>query len=101
MAICDYCGYHYDDIVVHLFCACTKYAPVREVYWNIITDEFSVQLSTVLHSLPDWEFVCFILHKSPIILANVTSKEHEKLLVVTAKVWYCLRKEHNKLNIWV
>ena len=60
---CEVCGHVYSDKLVHFVCSCAKYNSVRDIYWSMLMDKFSVHFSTFLHTLSDWDFVCFILIK--------------------------------------
>jgi hypothetical protein len=45
---CSKCGNVYDDILVHMITSCPVHDAAREVFWNILVNELSVQSSVYL-----------------------------------------------------
>ena len=91
--ISEYCDLMYDNFLIHLITSCGKYKTAREVYWNFLPPSCSVYL----HNLSDWDFICLILTKQLVPQSEISLDHLKEILIITAKVWYCLRKESTKL----
>ena len=98
--ICEYCDLMYDHFLIHLLTSCKKYKTAREVYWNFLIDILPPSCSAYLHNLSDWDFICLILKKQLVPQSEISLDHLKDILIITAKVWYCLRKESTKLGLW-
>ena len=98
--LCEYCTRLYDHYLVHLISSCSKYNTAREVYWNILVDTLSPSSSAYLHSLSEWDFVCLIFKKVLKPNKDMTYDDAKEAVIITAKVWYCLRSESTTLGLW-
>jgi hypothetical protein len=96
---CPNCGYIYSDVLEHLITSCRVYDTAREVFWNILINELPVACSTYLYNLPDQDLLCVLLRKIP-ECQNISVCEHKLITSTFARVWYCLRKESNRLGIY-
>jgi hypothetical protein len=98
---CEYCNLPYDNLVVHFVTSCNKYATAREVFWNILVDSVSVACSAYYNNLSDSDFISMLLRKELFVNDSVSEAEMEETVITCAKVWYCLRKESEKLGLWL
>jgi hypothetical protein len=85
---CPYCNNQVNDQLDHYFHSCPKYVDTRELYWSLVINMCSVQLSTYLYNLPDEELSAVILGKRPAV--PLSDVEVHELLEIGAKSWQLL-----------
>jgi len=85
---CPYCNNQVNDQLDHYFHSCPKYVDTRELYWSLVMNMCSVQLSTYLYNLPDEELSAVILGKRPAV--PLSDVEVHELLEIGAKSWQLL-----------
>jgi hypothetical protein len=88
---CAYCNRPFCDHLDHYIHSCDKYRETREYFWTLIVNVCSVQLSSYLHNLTDYEQTCVILGQKPSLV--ITGNEHCHFQTICAKVWQRLAYE--------
>lgn len=89
--ICCYCEQSYTDQIVHYVQYCSKYTETRELYWSLVVNTCSVQLSSYLYNLEDERLVEILLGKSLDLAIPTLDADH--LLTLGAKTWQILSRE--------
>ncbi|PJE78122.1 hypothetical protein CI610_02944 [invertebrate metagenome] len=59
--LCHHCGLFYTDFVTHVILQCSVTDNIRDNLWCIIASISSIELSTYLHSLPDYSLIHILL----------------------------------------
>ena len=88
---CPYCANQIDDQLDHYFHSCKKYVATRELYWSLVINLCSVELSTYIYNLPDGDISAIILGKRPDV--SLSDAEALELLQIGAKSWQLLAHE--------
>jgi hypothetical protein len=88
---CIYCDQSVDDQLDHYIHHCIKYESTRELYWAVVINSFSVQLSSYLYNLNEREITAIILGKKPSLDATVD--DFPALLGLGAEIWQILAYE--------
>ena len=60
-AVCELCKCTCADFVVHYFCDCGKLYASREKLWDLISNNYEIELELELHNQPDELFVNSLL----------------------------------------
>jgi hypothetical protein len=88
---CVYCNKTYDDQLIHYLQSCEKYTATRELYWSLVLNTCSIELSAHLYNLPDDELAAVVLGKRPEL--PIPDDEASNLLFLGAKSWQLLAHE--------
>lgn len=81
--MCNDCGMHYSDYVIHLFCHCSAYYVQRERFWNDI-QIFPVNLEAELVNVSDSEFCKIMLGAPP---SGLDRECHFDFMKVCVNAW--------------
>jgi hypothetical protein len=82
------CNKTYDDQLIHYRQSCEKYTATRELYWSLVLNTCSIELSAHLYNLPDDELAAVVLGKRPEL--PIPDDEASNLLFLGAKSWQLL-----------
>jgi hypothetical protein len=61
--LCTYCDKCFVDHLEHYINSCCKYEGTRELFWCVMLNTFSVEVSAYLHNLSDSDLACIMLGK--------------------------------------
>ena len=78
--LCEFCGYVFQDKVVHYCCYCSYTSEERDTFWDIINNSLSIEAASYLYNLPDDDSVDIVLGGPFPLIINY--KEHASFLVI-------------------
>ena len=79
--LCEFCGYIFNDKIIHYCCNCSHTSEDRDTFWDIINNSLSIEAASNLYNFSDDDFVDILLG-GPFPLIS-TYEEHVSFLVIS------------------
>ena len=85
--VCELCKCTCADFVVHYFCDCGELYARREKFWDLISNNYKIELELELHNQPDEYFVNSLLG-GDIQYFSQSPNERMIFICLSSYIWY-------------
>lgn len=96
--ICDICTRNFKDVYVHACCNCPSTNAQREVWWDILSDNFPVQLYCELNMYDDEILFQMLLGRKPLTIFSSIDESVQFLKLCHAHVIQCVAEYSRSLR---